>query len=152
MNIAGEQFPAFNAYGGKVAYEIFVSGCDNHCVGCHNPELQDFNTGYPWYGRERSKLFSRMREVRNMFNVVAILGGDLLCQDGRTALIFVENLLNQFRDKEFWLFTGSEIEDVPKWALELFHVIKTGRYVQELHQEGFPASSNQRLLRKGVDY
>jgi hypothetical protein len=87
-----------------------------------------------------------------MVDKIRIMGGDLLCQNGIEVLTFCGKLIKYFRDKELWLFTGAEIEEVPDYVKTTFDVIKTGRYVQELHQEGFPASSNQKVLRKGDDY
>jgi len=151
LNIAGEQFPTFNAYNGKVAYEIFVSGCDNHCFGCHNPELQNFQHGTS-VERYVYELYKRMNEARNMFDIIAILGGDLHSQNVLDAALFIMFLRTKFHDKEFWLFTGCELDNLHEYEKDMFDVIKTGKYIQELHQEGFPASSNQKILRKGVDY
>lgn len=151
MNIAGTQFPVFNPYNGKIAFEIYVSGCDNYCIGCHNPELQDFNYGTP-LDIYLKGLLKHMREVKNMFNVIAILGGDLHSHGAYEGSKFIMTLRSYFKGKEFWLFTGSEFNDLFEYEKDMFHVIKTGKYIQALHQDGFPSSSNQKLLYKGVDY
>ena len=52
--------------------------------------------------------------------------------------------------KEYWLFT--RYEDLPCWVLEFFDVIKIGEYKQDLKVDGFPASSNQKILKRGRDY
>lgn len=148
MNIAGVVFPAFNAYDG-VAYEIYVSGCTNACYNCHSPALMDFNYGSPI---DLAKLVADIDVKRDWIDTIAILGGDLLCQDKFDAMRLVTVLKANFSDKKFWLFTGSEIEDIPSWMKEIFDVIKTGKYVEELKQVGFPASSNQKVLKRGIDY
>jgi hypothetical protein len=51
-----------------------------------------------------------------------------------------------------WLFTGSEKEKIPLWGFEYFDRIKVGSYKEELKQDGFPSSSNQRMLVKRKDY
>lgn len=141
-------FPAFNAYDG-VAFEIYVSGCYRNCPGCHNPDMQDFNFG------KALDLFDLMQDLtRNekWFDIISFLGGDLLCQDIEEAKKLVWALQLGFPQKRLWLFTGAEIGDIDPTFKEAFDVIKTGVYVEELRQNGFPASSNQRLLRKGIDY
>jgi anaerobic ribonucleoside-triphosphate reductase activating protein len=149
LNLAGTQFPAFAPYLDRVAYEIYVSGCDRRCPACHSPELQDFSFGEKL---DKAQLLKKMKEVRELFDIVSILGGDLLCQNEHEARQFVIWLKNSFPNKEFWLFTGADLREVPDWAKEMFHVIKTGKYISELFQEGFPASTNQKLLHKGDDY
>lgn len=36
------------ANGEGVRVSLFVSGCMNHCKGCHNPEAWDFSYGQPF--------------------------------------------------------------------------------------------------------
>ena len=148
MKIGGEVFPAFNPYN-KPTYEIHVSGCKRGCKGCHNDALQDFE-----YGQEvdMSKFISKLKKRVKLYDAISIMGGDLLHQNFFEARDFVMQLRMAFRNKEFWLFTGEKIHNVPKWAKEYFDYIKVGAYREDLKQEGFPASSNQKLLKKGVDY
>ena len=148
IKIGGEVFPAFNPYD-KPTYEIHLSGCTRKCKGCHNEILQNFN-----YGEELNTIefINKLKTRVKLYDVISIMGGDLLCQDFFEAKDFINMLKLAFKKKEFWLFTGAEIHEVPLWAKEDFDYIKTGCYKEELKQEGFPASSNQKLLRKGVDY
>jgi anaerobic ribonucleoside-triphosphate reductase activating protein len=151
LRIGGKQFPVFKPYG-KPAYEIFVAGCDRKCPGCLNEELADKHFGQKV---DVNALSTAMLSRTTFFDVVSISGGDLLCQNGYDAFEFVSALRKVFPDKDFWLFTGEDIvENIPQWAKDLFDVIKMGSYKQELKEpEGtFPASSNQRVLRKGTDY
>lgn len=151
MNIAGTQFPAFVPYADKVAYEIYVSGCDRRCPACHSPEQQDFSFGVELETCAKA-LLKNMNESQELFEIIAVLGGDLLCQSEHEARRFVIWLKNYFPKKELWLFTGADAADLPIWAKEMFDAIKTGKYIKKLRQEGFPASGNQKLLRKGADY
>jgi anaerobic ribonucleoside-triphosphate reductase activating protein len=147
-------FPAFAPYIDKVAYEIYIAGCDRYCPACHNPELHDFSLGVKFNISDKAskKLLKNIKKAQELFDIIAILGGDLLCQDEHEARRFVIWLKNHFPQKKLWLFTGVNAEELPNWTKEMFDVIKVGRYVKKLHQEGFPASSNQKLLWRGVDY
>ena len=149
MKIGGEVFPAFNPYD-KPTYEIHISGCNNRCPGCHNELLQDFE-----YGEELdlNKFIIKLKQRTKFYEAIAILGGDLLSQDFFEAKDFGTQLRVAFPKKELWLFTGEEnIYLVPAWAKEVFDYIKVGCYDETRKQDGFPASSNQQLLKKGKDY
>ena len=149
MKLAGEIFPAFNPYN-KSTYEIHISGCKNNCKGCHNKEMQDFE-----YGEELDidKYIKKLKKRTKLYDAICVMGGDLLSQDFDEASHFTYALRLNFRRKELWLFTGVKgIHLVPKWAKECFDYIKVGPYIENLKQEGFPASSNQKLLKKGKDY
>lgn len=148
MKLGGEVFPAFKPYD-KPTYEIHISGCKNNCKGCHNKVLQDFD-----YGEDLDvvKYFTKLKERTKFYEAICIMGGDLLDQDIIEMMDFCKLLQVSFSDKELWLFTGKQIQEIPEELLEIFDYIKVGEYKEELQQEGFPSSKNQKLLKKGVDY
>ena len=144
MNIAGVNPNATGPYDG-VAYEIYVSGCTLHCKYCQNPELQWFEYGTPWKTM-RSTIASDLLDLKGWYDCVSILGGDLLSQDRNEAREFI-NEIKSMTSVPIWLFTGYDVDRIPKWVWKEFDVVKYGPYVDELKQEGFPASSNQRIWR-----
>ena len=144
MNIGGIISSSFTPYPG-IAYEIYVSGCTRHCKECHNPEMWDFNYGT---SLDMEKLLEDMKSRRKEFDIVAILGGDLLCHSTGEAMQFMVPLLSHFKNKKFWLFTGADLEDIPDVYFEMFDVIKYGPYKDEQKQQGFPASKNQGVWKK----
>ena len=145
----GIQFPTFVPYG-KATLELYVSGCSRDCFGCHNPELRKFKD---MTADDTQELMKKLLTRRDFFDIISISGGDLLCHPEEKALEFVNSLKSNFPEKDFWLFTGEDhIENVPQWAKETFSCIKIGHFDEKLKQPGFPASSNQKLLKKGKDY
>jgi anaerobic ribonucleoside-triphosphate reductase activating protein len=142
------QFPVFNPYQ-KATVEIFVSGCTRKCSQCHNPDLQSFEWGQKL---DIEQLVEYLKERETLFSIISISGGDLLCQDVVEAIHLVSTLKLCFPNKELWLFTGAELNECPDWSKILFEKIKTGVYNDSMKQEEFPASSNQKLNTKGVDY
>lgn len=148
MNLGGVQFPVFKPYE-KATFEIYISGCNKKCVGCHNPELQDFNFGSVL---EITKLIEFMLERKQLFSIISVVGGELLDQKEDEVKNFIYVVKKNFPDKEFWIFTGKSKKEVPDWVLQYFDKIKVGHFDVQLKQEGFPASSNQQLLIKGRDY
>lgn len=147
MKIASIKFPQFNPYN-KPTVEVYVAGCYGVCKNCHNPQLHNFNIGKKFdYG-----CLGYLKEREDFFEVISLLGGEWVDQNQIDAKAVIMLLKNIFKNKEFWLFTRFEINEIPEWYKGVFDYIKTGAYVEELRQEGFPASSNQKLLVKGKDY
>jgi len=147
MNIV-LQFPVFNPYNLSTC-EIYTVGCTRKCLNCHNPELQSYEVGEEL---NIEKLIDYLKEREELFSIISITGGDLLCQDMIEAMYLSSTLKLCFPNKELWLFTGAELSECPDWTKILFTSIKTGLYIENEKQEGFPASKNQKLNKKGVDY
>ena len=151
MRILPPIYDCTNAYDG-VAVEIYVSGCTRGCTGCHNPELQNFDYGILLNEENLQKLKIELLTKSKWYDIISILGVDLLCQTREDAEGFSRFLKHYWSDKTLYLFTGADFDDLPKWVFDVYDIIKCGVYVQELHQYTFPASSNQRIFKKGVDY
>jgi anaerobic ribonucleoside-triphosphate reductase activating protein len=148
MNISGIIWDAVNIYDG-VAVEIYISGCNHNCPGCHNPEMQDFNYGKPL---DIIELIDILNKQQDWFDIISILGGDLLCQPEEKSKILLRTIVDIFPDKKLWLFTGKDFEEVPQWCFSIFDVIKTGRYMQNLEPGDKLSSWNQKFWYKGKDY
>ena len=127
LTIIGTEFNAAHD-----ALEVYVSGCKQHCPGCHNPEAQVFGRG------KSSQLWlkeSRYKFRTGTFSRVWILGGDLLAQPEPDAVEFLTSLRRSMPlHMQLWLFTGSveNLEDVPHTLRDFFDVIKTGAYRADL--------------------
>jgi organic radical activating enzyme len=147
MNIAAIQFPVFNPYNASTL-EIYVSGCNRTTCSdgaCHNAEIRSFSFGNKL---NTSELLKYIDERRDMVECISITGGDLLCQPYEEALELVEGIYLMFRDKDLWLFTGeNDFNKIPDFCTHYFDVIKYGGYREELKQNAFPASKNQKIWR-----
>ena len=135
------------------ALDIYVAGCNGnpHCTSCHNPNSWNFDWGKPY----DKKYFNYIKNTVDIFNTlikkIRIFGGEPLDQnhDELIHMLFDLGGLN----KEIWLFTRYEINEVPKEIKTLCNYIKTGRYLPELEcddniQYGVKlATSNQKIWR-----
>jgi len=148
MKLNSIQFPVFNPYN-QATVELYFAGCNRGCEGCQNPQLSDFDNGTEI---DFNDLVKYLGVRRDFYEIISFTGGDLLCQDKHVALELVFLLKNTFLDKQFWLFTGAERKDLPWWVYDYFDYIKVGHYDVNLKCDGFPSSTNQLLLKKGVDY
>lgn len=141
---------------------LFVSGCTNHCKGCFNAELQDFNYG------EQFTMFT----IKNLLDMVqdphvqglSILGGDPLCQDVN-GLIKLQEVCKRVHHlkKTVWLWSGftleqifdinNNYEEVPHWKyrqelIKNIDVFIDGPFIEELKDPSLKwrGSSNQRII------
>jgi anaerobic ribonucleoside-triphosphate reductase activating protein len=137
-----------------LAITIVMQGCDRipKCVGCHSPHTWNMQDGIEI---SHSKLVYMIERQTNSVNYnwydnLVILGGEPLAQ--RDTLFLLLYMLNHKNNYDFklkvWLYTSYEFDDIPKDILDLIDVVKTGRYDENLKQNCFPASSNQKLFKK----
>lgn len=142
--------------------DIFFSGCrmGSHCPGCHNSEAWDFNVGSDWTSWI-TKIKNDICTFGGMIKRIFILGGEPLDQDHSELIKFLDSIYTDAvltNDIELWLFTRYEINQVPDEFKNIFHYIKTGPYREELTvtdniSYGVRlATSNQKVLKKGLDY
>jgi anaerobic ribonucleoside-triphosphate reductase activating protein len=139
------------------SFEIYLSGCKGddgvHCNGCHNPELWDFNIGEEYNTSYFSRLKTKIKEFDLLIKNIYILGGEPLdnTPNELSELLFELKTL----DKDIWLFTHYEIDEIPEYVKNYCKYIKTGRYIPELKsdnniQYGIKlASSNQKIYKLG---
>lgn len=148
MNIISTQYTA-----SRRTLEVYVAGCKGpHCKGCHNAESWDFTVGKPCDEFFFSNMDKKIWLFNNIIRDIAVLGGEPLDQD----INKLEGLLCYLAsyDKDIWLFTRYDIEEVPVQILPYLDYIKTGRYIPELAtddniQYGIKlATSNQKIYSR----
>ena len=123
---------------------LFVQGCHQRCEGCHNPSTWDMNAGMTIPVGEladelRSKCLNRK---------LTISGGEPLLQ-----VPAVLELVSALDDFNIVLYTGFELEDVPKELADHLDYIKVGYFDKEkcCTTIDYVGSVNQRFLDlKGV--
>ncbi len=148
MNILFTDFTLQNK-----SLDIYVAGCNGSpkCTDCHNPESWDFNQGAEYNHKYLSYLKNRFKDFDYFIDNIMIMGGEPLDQDHDELLNMLVDL-KQF-NKNIWLFTRYEINQVSDDIIECCNYIKTGRYIPDLKvddniQEGIQlATSNQRIYK-----
>lgn len=137
------------ANGEGVRVSLFVSGCRNHCKGCHNPEAWDFGYGKPFTKETEDEIMEALRP--SWIQGFSILGGEPCEEENKKVLIpFLKKVRNTFPEKDIWLYSGYTYE-----TLQNDEIL---RYVDVLVDEpflleqkdisiAFRGSRNQHIIR-----
>jgi anaerobic ribonucleoside-triphosphate reductase activating protein len=134
---------------------LYLSGCNNHCKGCHNPETWDFNSGFKFDENAKKELFSQLEKP--YIQGLTLSGGDPLCSYDEV-LELVKEIKTLFPTKDIWLYTGYTLEELYETQreaiLEYIDVLVDGRFILEEKDLtiAFRGSRNQRILEKGKDF
>ena len=124
---------------------IYCAGCENRCVGCHNP--QSWNE----QGGEVVEVEELFRLIEDADMNVTFTGGDPMFRpEGFTRLA---QMIKSQTSKTIWCYTGYRFEDILRHParralLEWCDVLVDGRYEEaerdlSLH---FRGSRNQRII------
>lgn len=123
----------------------YCAGCENHCVGCHNPQSWDENGG------EAIEIEELFRLIVDADMNVTFTGGDPMFHP--EGFIQLAQMIKEQTDKTIWCYTGYRFEDLlvhplRRKLVELCDVIVDGRYIEaerdlSLH---FRGSRNQRII------
>lgn len=120
MNISGLQYNL-----NRKTLEIYVSGCDGGCNGCHNPDLWDYSIGkdYKYYIK---KIEEELKS--GLINEFWVLGGDPMDQNLNELCYLLAYLFSTGR--KIWLWTRYPFETIPEEVKQYCTYIKTGEYVE----------------------
>lgn len=146
------------ANGEGIRVSLFVSGCTNKCIGCFNPEAQDFEYGKLYTHATEREILSQIS--KEYISGLSILGGDPMCQDN-AGLTYLIHLVNAVHDmgKTVWLWTGFKWGDLIRptrdmctclqyGLLKRCDVVIDGPFIESQKDLTlvFRGSSNQRII------
>ena len=119
----------------EVTLAINLSGCPNHCRGCHSPHLQED------IGDELTEnvLLGLLDNYKNAITCVCFMGGDASPEE----VLDLAKFAKQFQKKTAWYSGCSKMYEN---AQQHFDYIKLGKYIEELGGLNSP-TTNQRLYR-----
>ena len=131
---------------------LWVSGCNHHCKGCHNPQTWDEKSGQ-LFG---TAAFNQLLDIVSLpyIDGLTLSGGDPMYPANRPILTAIANKVKQKTKKSIWMYTGykfEEIKDEP--ILEYIDVVVDGEYIEALRDEDYiwAGSTNQKIWRKKND-
>lgn len=136
------------ANGLGVGVVLWVSGCTQHCKGCHNPGTWDFKNGIPFTHETLYELLDKLDKP--YISRLTISGGHPLeTENYNTCAEIVRAVKQRFKNKNIWVYTGYKWEDIAdKKIMNNIDVIVDGRYIEEEKDISLPfrGSRNQRII------
>ena len=140
MNLYTTEFPVLASTEG-IAFEIYLAGCRGHCYDCHSKHTWNFEAGTPLNGKdELLNLISELEDKKNLFDNVAILGGEPLDHNKEDLLNFLFYLSARFPFHDFYLYTHYKESYVKKiWSeiLPFLNFVKVGEYNNRKKNDDF---------------
>lgn len=90
---------------------LFVSGCDNKCEGCQNPETWKVDGGIEFDLSAKEEIFNQLKN--DYIAGLTLSGGDPLHSSNLADVYdLVSNLKKVFPNKTIWVYTGYTWEDI----------------------------------------
>jgi anaerobic ribonucleoside-triphosphate reductase activating protein len=124
-----------------ISLEVFFSGCRHNCIGCQNPELQNFSYGSKI---DTNDILQHLEQYNDFYNSVVFLGGEP-CSQMDALIQLVENIA-----LPLVLYTGWKYCYLPNYIRNHVNVIVDGLYIEKLKTGNFPASSNQNIYINNI--
>ena len=137
------------ANGEGVRVSLFVSGCRNHCIGCHNPEAWDFNYGQPFTKETENEIIEALRP--SWIQGLSVLGGEPCEKENEKMLIpFLKRVREELPEKDIWLYSGYTCEMLrSEEILKYVDILVDGPFLLEQKDISlaFRGSRNQQIIR-----
>jgi anaerobic ribonucleoside-triphosphate reductase activating protein len=144
-----------------VSVSFFTQGCPHRCKGCHNPETWDFEGGKEFTPKVLEEIYEALG-ANNINRSFCIMGGEPLCDENLfLTLLVLKEVKQRFPKVKTYLWTGYYYEDLLKrisphltQIFDMIDVLIDGPFIQELRDTTLKlrGSSNQRVLKKGIDF
>lgn len=152
-----DEFDDKNGDGARMT--IFVSGCPHKCLNCFNKISWGYKNGFECTSSVKEAIFSKFRENVDFLSGLSILGGEPLApRNFKEVIVICKEFKTLFPNKNIWLWSGYTLEEIQHLpqnkALKYIDTLVDGRFVEELKDTelNFRGSSNQRILKNGIDF
>ena len=147
MNIHGIEFDSMTN-GDGLRCVLWLSGCEHHCPGCHNPQTHDPSSGKMMVVDDLWTIIDYLKKKH--VSGITFSGGDPLFPGNRKGIALLAKVLKtRFPEKTIWMYTGYEWEKVKKLpVMKYIDVLVDGPFIQSLAdlQYHWAGSTNQRVI------
>lgn len=136
------------ANGEGVRVSLFVSGCNNRCPGCFNPETWSFDYGFEFDRGVMAQLIEDLRP--DYISGLSVLGGEPLDPLNAERVCYLCDTVKLiYPAKSIWIYTGYTYEAVKDFdVMRYIDILVDGRFIEERKDISlqFRGSSNQRII------
>lgn len=90
---------------------LFVSGCDNKCEQCQNPQTWDSNSGIEFDLDAKEEIFNELKH--DYISGITLSGGDPLHKNNLSEVFkLLYKIRDDFPNKTIWIYSGYKWEDI----------------------------------------
>lgn len=136
------------ANGTGIGVVLWVSGCNCHCHGCHNPQTWDFNAGQPFTEDTMQEILEALDKP--YISRLTFSGGHPLDPKNiDTVAKISQEVYDRFPTIKQWLYTGYEWNYILCFdILKTLHIVVDGAYLHDKRDISLAwrGSSNQRVI------
>ncbi|MGF1696411.1 anaerobic ribonucleoside-triphosphate reductase-activating protein [Vibrio lamellibrachiae] len=114
---------------------LFVSGCIHQCKGCYNQSTQRLDSGHLFTQELADKIIADLTDSRIKRRGLSLSGGDPMHPANVSEILkLVKRVKNECPDKDIWLWTGYELDELNTEQKEILPYIDTlidGKFEQD---------------------
>ena len=144
--------------GEGIRCSLWVSGCTLKCKGCFSPDAQNFDHGLEFDLAMANRILMDLNQSH--IRGLSILGGHMFEEPNiKTCVSFLATVKFKFPKKNVYVWSGLTLDKIQRHsvfvtALEYIDVLIDGPFIESLKDLELPlrGSSNQRVLKKGLDF
>ena len=153
MKYAGLIKNDFSAAPG-VSVSFFTQGCPHRCLGCHNPDTWDYDSGKEFTPEILDEIIEALN-ANNIKRSFCVLGGEPLCAENEfLTLLVIKTVKEKQPNTPIYIWTGYRYEELArrgghmKQILDMADVLIDGPYIESLRDITLEmrGSSNQRII------
>ena len=137
------------ANGPGIRITLWVTGCEHHCVGCHNKNTWEINQGIEFDNSAMNEVLEFLS--RPFVRGITFSGGDPLHTKNREGITKVAKKIKEVfgNTKDIWCYTGYSYESIKDLeVMKYIDVLVDGEYIESLRDITltFCGSKNQRII------
>lgn len=143
------------ANGEGICVSYWVSGCEHHCKGCHNPETWDRNQGIDFCEDTIQEVLTALRSHGIKRNL-SFTGGDPLASYNLHQIKTLSSRVRkEYPEITMFLWTGYTLEQLTSKQLDAIKeidVLIDGKFEESLKDLTlrFKGSTNQRVINMSI--
>ena len=145
--------------GQGVRVSLYVSGCRNHCKGCHNAVACNFNYGNEYTQETKEEILNEVG--KEYISGLSLLGGEPFEQENQEECYKLAKEVKEKYNKSVWCWTGYKYKDLIKGGekyidgitnnlLENIDVLVEGEFILDKRDISpsnlWRGSTNQRVI------
>ena len=142
-----DEFDTANGEG--IGTVLWLAGCNHDCLGCHNPQTHNPQSGGPF---NTSAMLAILASLQHPYiSRLTLTGGDPLYPPNRIDVFKIAMTVKLHNPTiKIWLYTGylyEEVKELP--VFKYIDVVVDGRFIlskRNLNLE-YRGSENQRIIR-----